>query len=511
MVAVELAAFDALVSRNSLMGFEPFEPQRVFLGAGRVKTKMAVAGNRAGKTEIGVVDDLIQCVDASALPDWLRLFKVWDPPFKLRVVTMDLNATLFGVMIPKWEALTPREQLVGGGWEKAFDKTQRLLRFANGSSVQFMSADQDREKHSGADLDRVHFDEEPPPPNGYGIYAENRRRLIDRAGQLMFTMTPLFGLSWTYDEIWLRRDEPSVTCVKWSMLDNPHLPPLEVQAEIAATRSEKERQAVINGDFTHFRGRVLEEFDEARHVVDAPSREQLAEWDVVLAYDPGLSRSGVVWVAFDSDNEMLVFDELYVQGVPLVYMEQRSDGSMVRRSHRPLEGEVPSILELADAKNRWWGVSPLVWIVDPQMRTRDTVGAKESVQSMLLRAGISAIPGENDRLSGIMELKARLVGNALRVSRNCVSWLREADRWLVADDEEANEMRARGTAKGHVFTTIGPDHLMDPTRYAALFRVWAGRAVVPVAAGPRGFREGRAIPGRWLNPPTESPPLGSMS
>lgn len=500
-----------MVERNPLMGFDPFAPQKLFLAAGRVKTKMAVAGNRAGKTEIGVVDDLIQCVDAGVLPEWLRSFKCWDPPFKLRVVTMDLNATLFGVMIPKWEGLTPRGELVGGSWEKAFDKTQRLLRFRNGSSVQFMSADQDREKHSGASLDRVHFDEEPPPPNGYGIYAENRRRLIDRAGQLMFTMTPLLGLSWTYDEIWLRRDEPSVVCVKWSMLDNPYLPSAEVQAEIAATRSEKERQAVINGDFTHFRGRVLEEFDEARHVVDPPSREQLAQWDVVIAYDPGLQRSGVVWVAFDQDNEMLVFDELYVQGVPLVYMELRSDGSMVSRSHRPGDGEVPSILERAAAKNAWWGVRPLVWIVDPQMRTRETVGARESVQSMLLRAGVSAIPGENDRLSGIMELKARLVGGALRVSRNCVSWLREADRWLVANDEEANEMRARGTAKGHVFTTIGPDHLMDPTRYAALFRVWAGRAATRVVESPATFRPGRAIPGRYLTPATETPPMGSMS
>ena len=53
--------------------------------------------------------------------------------------------------------------------------------------------------------------------------------------------------------------------------------PLTVQpaTEIASIRSEKEMRARIYGDFVHFRGRVLEEFDHDKHVVPTPTRDQV--------------------------------------------------------------------------------------------------------------------------------------------------------------------------------------------------------------------------------------------
>jgi phage terminase large subunit-like protein len=468
------AAFDewlvqwrARVERNPLEGFEPFQKQREFLAAGRVKHKMAIAGNRAGKTEIGVVDDLIQAVDADCLPSWLREFKVWEPPFRCRVVVADLGNTLSGVMLEKWMRLTPREQLLGDAWDAAYDKSLRVLRFKNGSFVQFMSSDQDREKHAGAMLDRVHFDEEPPPPNGQGIYEENRRRTIDRRGQLTFTMTPLLGLSWTYDEIWTRRDEPNYTVVQWSMLDNPHLPREEVELELSSIRSEKERQAVIFGDFVHFRGRVLEQFEEDVHTVNPPSREYVQGLDVVVGFDPGLSRGGVVWCGFDRDNAMLVFDELYPSNQPL-----------------------GAIVEQIKQKNERWGITPQCYVIDPASRIRDMVTARESVQTELLRLGLPTIPGQNDRQAGILEMWARLESRppALLVSKACTKWLYEADRYLVAMDEEGLESRPKSTAKGSSFATIGPDHLIDPTRYCCLFRAW----VRPAEPIPDGVQTDRA-------------------
>jgi hypothetical protein len=89
--------------------------------------------------------------------------------------------------------------------------------------------------------------------------------------------------------------------------------------------------------------------------------------------------------------------------------------------------------------------------------------------------------------------------------------LREADRWLVAADEEALEMRAKGSAKGASFTTIGPDHLMDPTRYVCLARVWHADLPAAIGAQSRLWRPGEAIPARYLQPAVEAPPLGLMS
>ncbi len=305
------------------MGFDPFAAQVKYLQASLdmkastrgVRVKMGIAGNQAGKTVIGVVDDLIQCLDEEALPERLKLFKAWDPPFRCRVVTMDLGASLYDVIIAKWQEMTPVEYLQGGSWDSGFDKTQRVLRFKNGSQVQFMSSEQPREKHQGATLDRVRFDEEPPQPNGYGIYRESRMRVLRRNGEIAFNMTPSLlggGLTWTYDEVYNRRHEPHVYVGQWSMLDNPYLDRKSIEHEISMCATEAEKRARIYGDFVSFRGRVLEELKD-HHVIDMIPRSHLKDMDVLIGYDPGLTRGGVVWAAFDQANDMLVFDELYPQ------------------------------------------------------------------------------------------------------------------------------------------------------------------------------------------------------
>lgn len=455
----QLVQWLGAVRRNPLLAFEPFAKQAEFLGvarSGEIDVKLAHAGNQAGKTEVGVADDVIQCVDRSCLPEHLQRFKFWEPPFLCRVVTMDLGASLYDVVLPKFRKLVPVDQLATPGgastdsFDAAFDKTLRVLHFRNGSRVQFMSAEQDRSKHQGATLDRVHFDEEPPPPNGFAIYEESRMRVAARAGQLMFTMTPLVGagMTWTYDEIFQRRGDPDVSTVNWGMRDNPYLPRgIIVQQELRIP-SEKMRRARIDGDFVAFRGRVFEEFDEARHVVPPVKPGDLRGMDVIVGYDPGIRRAGVVWCAFDRDNSMLVFDELY-----------------------PENESVESIFERVTARNRFWGVTPDFYVIDPAMRIRDMSTAQESVQSTLIRLGFPVIPGQNDRDAGINQIKRRLESDALRVSSSCVSWLRECDRYLVAADEETAEGKPK-TGKGHSFATLGPDHLMDPTRYVAMSRVW---------------------------------------
>ena len=78
----------------------------------------------------------------------------------------------------------------------------RVKNALGGSSViGFKSCDQGREKFQGASLDFVWFDEEPPED----IYAECRMRVLDRKGDLFGTMTPLKGLTFVYNEIFLNR------------------------------------------------------------------------------------------------------------------------------------------------------------------------------------------------------------------------------------------------------------------------------------------------------------------
>jgi phage terminase large subunit-like protein len=471
-----LAEYERICESNPLWAFQPFGKagtqeggQIAFLGAGRVKIKMGTAGNQAGKTTVGVIDDLIQLCDRDVIPPWLLKYKFWDPPFRLRVATMDLGNHLFGVMIPKWQEWVPKDQLKGGSWEKAFNVQRRVLEFKNGSEVQFLSTDQHVSKWQGWTGDRVHFDEEPPPPHGYSLYEESKYRVMARKGQLMFTMTPTVGIGWTYDEIWMRRHDPSgrVFAVQWGLIDNPTIPEEAIKAEIAACRSEREYRMRILGDFVAYRGRVLEQFED-RHIIEVPARKVIQKLDVIVGIDPGLSKGGIVYCGFDRENRMVVFDEIYFSDTPVV-------------SPDPKVGTVVKAIRM---KNKQWGVKPVFYVIDPTARIRDMVSATESVMTAFVREGFVCVPGQNDREAGVLELWGRLEADpaAIVVSKACTNWLHERDRWLVAQDEEGAESVPKGTAKGTSFKTIGPDHLMDPTRYVAMSRAWG---VAPLRPRPK--------------------------
>ncbi|MFQ9738715.1 MAG: terminase large subunit domain-containing protein [Christensenellaceae bacterium] len=98
--------------------------------------------------------------------------------------------------------------------------------FGGISVIGFKSCDQGREKFQGASLDFVWFDEEPPKE----IYEECRMRVVDRRGELFGTMTPLKGLTFVYEEIFLNRhNDPEVWYEFMEWGDNPYLPAEEIE------------------------------------------------------------------------------------------------------------------------------------------------------------------------------------------------------------------------------------------------------------------------------------------
>lgn len=95
--------------------------------------------------------------------------------------------------------------------------------FGGISVIGFKSCDQGREKFQGTSLDYVWFDEEPPKD----IYEECRMRVFDRKGDIFGTMTPLKGLTFVYEEIFLnRRGDKEVWYEFMEWADNPY--PFEV-------------------------------------------------------------------------------------------------------------------------------------------------------------------------------------------------------------------------------------------------------------------------------------------
>lgn len=439
--------------------------------------KAFFGGNGAAKSFSGYLDDVIQLVDESVVPEHLKRFKHWQPPFFLRIVTPKVTH-IESVALHNLRQLIPKSQLAGGSFDKAWKGSERKLFLRNGSWVLFNTADQDRDAHAGVELHRVHFDEEPEGEHGKGIYTENvarlRRYLPD--AQIMFTMTPLFGLSWSYDEVWERREQDGVFCIVASMRDNPFID-AEATIKQLGHLSEAELRAVVEGEFVAFHGMVINVNEE--HVVSPPDPKIIQKMDILEVIDPGVARAAVSWHGFDDQNVMHTFAELYPQDATV--KDMAADIFKIRKA---------------------WGIEPMYTVIDPSARNRVLTNGV-NVESEFGKNGIFTAPGQNERMAGVLQMRGRLENKGWFISSDCQNTLMEARRWIIAEDSE--------NGKGVKFKTKGPDHLMDTCRYACMERLWGGFTTTDSTRSHEIWQPGQSLENLDWFAPQESPPMGAMS
>lgn len=456
-----LAQLKDAYEANPLLRFKPHGGQAKALG---IKTNIGgvFAGNRFGKTACGLVWDLIQACDEDAVPEHLRQFKRWEPPVYGRIAAPKFNENIGRVILPELRKWVPRDQLLGGSFDEAFSKQERVLRFRNDSTIQFLTFDQDVDAHAGTALHFVHFDEEPEGDKGLLLFNENMTRLADYNGDFRLTMTPLFGLSWAYDEIWEKQGlDPDITVVQGDSYENPHVNRDRLRKD-EARMTREERESRRQGKFVHFAGQFYPEFGDD-HQVPPPTVEHVKEQDIVVGIDPGLNYTGVVWVAFDNDNQALVFEEL-----------------------KPEQAVVENVAQMIHQVNKTWDITPDYYIIDPSARNRSTINS-EAVEGAYLRAGIPTIHGKADRAAGILEVKRRLQHQGLFVSRNCPALASEFRRYRK-DPNSSDEFKA----------VKKDDHLLDALRYVCLGRAWTvpGEEYSPE---PERWTPGTAPSAEWFD------------
>lgn len=488
--AALLAELDRVEKENPLAFVVPHEKQAQFLAA-REFRKAFFGGNGSGKTYIGLTDDLIQAVPRDFLPERLLQYKRWEPPFQCRIVCPKWSVV--DVVVEKLRQIVPVKALWKQSFDDAFSKKQMRLHFDCGSRFLFNTADQDRDAHSAVELHRCHFDEEPPGEQGFGIYTENLVRLRSAIpnAQIMFTMTPLLGLSWTYDEIWERRDEEGIFCVVASMRDNPHIDSEAMIKELSYL-PEAERTAIIEGNFVHFHGLVIADWDEVRNICEPPSIPAVHSASlIVVSIDPGITQAAVTWNAFDKYNRQLVFDERYPTNSPNTNVNQ--------------------IAKQIRQVNYNWRLrdSNVIYVIDPSARNRVLTNG-EDVEGVFAREGIYTTPGQNPLRAGILELRSRASSGALRVSKECLNVLKERSRWVI-DRDESDTTRTQ-----EAFRTKGPHHTWDTIRYAAMFSPWTHTSLT-LQSPHQGLRYDshtglmKAPDLSYLRPKFAVPPMGKMS
>jgi phage terminase large subunit-like protein len=435
-----LRELEGMRLRNPLAFYEPHAKQQAF-HAFTAQTKCFFGGNQSGKTWAGLADDIIQAVDRDVLPEHLRGYKKFEPPFLCRIMAESFPV-LETTLIEKLQNLLPQDQLLGGSWKSAYEKDLRVLHFKNGSKFFFMTYEQEVRKMGGASIDRVHFDEEPP----LAVFNECRLRVMARSGDLLFTMTPVFGLTWTFDALWKERGMQitkdvwrgqDIQVVTVDMSDNPALSPKDIELALVGM-SDEERAARKEGRFVALHGLIYGDFKRDRHVT--PERPIPENVNVVVGIDPGMrNAAGVVWAYLTPDDTMVAFHEGYFQGM--------TAKEVCREIHET---------------NADFGINPIYYVIDPAARNKEHQTGR-STQMEYADNGIVTIAGQNSVSAGINRVRERFQTDRLFIQANCAHLIDELQKYRWKQPPRSGEDGREAPVKKD-------DHLMDALRYAVMSR-----------------------------------------
>lgn len=310
-----------------------------------------------------------------------------------------------------------------------FIKVKNVL--GGSSIIGFKSCDQGREKFQGSSLDYVWFDEEPPRD----IYEECRMRLIDRRGDMFATMTPLKGMTYVYDEIYMnRRGNKEIWYEFMEWKDNPYLDKEEI-ALLESSMTEEELQSRRSGRFSGDKGLVYPEFDERIHVIQPFTVP--TEWQDLISIDPGLHNPlSAHWYAVDGDDNVYVVAEHYAAGKDIDYhAEKIKEISEALFWRRGFNGGLEALIDSA--------------------ATQRTLASSKSVAELFRERGICVNPKVNkDVFSGIARVKSYLNQKNsfpnIYIFSCCVNMIREIKGYYWADGDVPVKR---------------DDHSMDELRY----------------------------------------------
>jgi hypothetical protein len=270
-------------------------------------------------------------------------------------------------------------------------------------------------------------------------------RIVDTMGSILFTMTPLHGLTWIYDEIfekWENGEETDIECFITSTYDNPYINREEL-TKLEKSYCDEEKEARLKGKFIEFAGLVYKEFDRQVHLIKRFNIPK--DWTRFMGVDPGINNpTAVVWWAVSPD------------GVHYIYDEYSAVDTNVEDNARNIKLRM--------------GLDDVVCIfIDPSACNRNPAHPElKSLRDEYARFGLFTKPANNDVLFGINKVKSLLNINEktkkpqLYIFEDCREILKELTRYRW-DTYKFHEEEKNVKEKPRKVM----DHFMDALRYIA--------------------------------------------
>lgn len=318
---------EGLSARARNPGMDGYKPhlKQLYFHKSESYIRLYIGGNRGGKTHGGVMEDLWWATGTHPF------IETPPPPVRIRVVVVDFIQGLQEIMMPKYKELVRKKDLKGGSWDRAWNKQERKLTFANGSEIQFMSYEQELEKFAGTSQHLIHFDEEPPQH----IYNECAARVVDTNGRMFITMTPVEGITWVHDDLWEKTSDAldkevlverthdiggvfvseheEITVVEVGMNENPYIGE-KARERFLRTLTDEERSARSKGTFVSSGGKVFKDFERNTHVIPAIANpgEAFKFCHIYTSTDHGWNNpTAWLWHAVFPNGQVVTFHEHY--------------------------------------------------------------------------------------------------------------------------------------------------------------------------------------------------------
>lgn len=384
--------------------------------------RMYAGGNRSGKTYSAIIEDLWYATNTHPYKE------TPPPPVRGRVVGVDFTWGVGQILIPMFKMLAQPSTLLGGTWDTGYSKSERVLTFENGSTIEFMSYDQDVEKFSGTSRHFIHYDEEPPKV----VFDECQMRIIDTEGEFWISMTPDKGLTWIYDSIYnnvlksvdkivlekagpahgqvVRSPSLGITIIEVDAEENPYL------SELGRTRAmsmldDDAKIARKSGKFVEMSGLVYKSFDPAIHVI--PAFKPDFDWDWYSSTDHGWNNpTATLWHAVAPNGDVYTFSEHYASNMTV---EEHATTMTLREQA--------------------WGRVPDMRVGDPAMKQTSGITGTSIIQEYGDRGIYITVEGiPRDVQIGIARIQQYLKINPATkkprwfITDNCVNLINEMQR-----------------------------------------------------------------------------------
>lgn len=312
------------------------------------KQCLLVAANRFGKSTCGVWEVLWRATNTHPYRELRPHHTIWCgfPSYKFY---KRVTKRLFKLWMPEDYLLDTNET-----------EGRMTFRREGGGvcDVFFLSYDSDQDAWAGGAVDFIWLDEEPPED----ISREAFARTIDTRGQILRTYTPVSGMGWSYDQLYLpgiqgkrdieviegalaRWDPDAYLNVGESMV--PHLTRADVILFAEEYPDEAERLIRIFGKYAKRAGLIYRAFDPAVHVVSGV--EVTPDWLLVGTVDPGFHGFGALLAGIAPDGRVVVLDEYYSQGERTSVRLQALADMVVR--HQPAGPSVEPVIFLTDTED----------------------------------------------------------------------------------------------------------------------------------------------------------------